>query len=187
MRKVVLIMTASIDGYVATPSGDPVGAHSEPAELKRWKLERIRRAGTHIMGRVTYEGMAAFWPTSTDDYAAPMNEIPKVVFSKSLERATWPESSIARGDLADEIEGLRRQPGGDIIAWGGARFAQSLSSAELIDEYAIVTQPIAYGGGKPLFHDLPDSLQFTVLAATNYADGTALHLYEPGSAKTSQR
>jgi dihydrofolate reductase len=187
MRKVVLIMTASIDGYVAGPSGNAVGAHPEPAELKRWKLERIRRAGTHIMGRVTYEGMAAFWPTSTDDYAAPMNEIPKVVFSKSLKKATWPESSIARGDLADEIARLRRQPGGDIIAWGGARFAQALSSAGLIDEYAIVTRPVAYGGGKPLFHDLPDSLQFTVLAATNYAGGTALHLYEPGSAESSQR
>jgi dihydrofolate reductase len=187
MRKVVLIMTASIDGYIAGPSGDPVGAHSEPAELQRWKLERIRCAGTHIMGRVTYEGMAAFWPTSTDDYAAPMNEIPKVVFSKSLEKATWPESSIARGDLADEIAALRSQTGGDIIAWGGALFAQSLSRAGLIDEYAIATLPIAYGGGKPLFHDLPNSLQFTVLAATNYADGTALHLYEPRSAKTSQR
>ena len=187
MRKVVLIMTASIDGYVAGPSGNAVGEHSEPAELKRWKLERIRRAGTHIMGRVTYEGMASFWPTSTDDYAAPMNEIPKVVFSKSLKKATWTKSSIARGDLADEIAGLRRQPGGDIIAWGGARFAQALSSAGLIDEYAIVTRPIAYGGGKPLFHDLPDSLQFTVLASMNYADGTALHLYEPGSAESSQR
>jgi dihydrofolate reductase len=116
-----------------------------------------------------------------------MNEIPKVVFSKSLKKATWPESSIARGDLADEIARLRRQPGGDIIAWGGARFAQALSSAGLIDEYAIVTRPVAYGGGKPLFHDLPDSLQFTVLAATNYAGGTALHLYEPGSAESSQR
>ena len=180
-------MTASIDGYVAGPSGNAVGEHSEPAELKRWKLERIRRAGTHIMGRVTYEGMASIWPTSTDDYAAPMNEIPKVVFSKSLQKATWPESSIARGNLADEIAVLRRQPGGDIIAWGGARFAQALSSAGLIDEYAIVTRPIAYGGGKPLFHALPDSLPFTVLASINYADGTALHLYEQGSAESSQR
>lgn len=178
MRKVVLIMTASIDGYVVGPSGNAVGGHPEPAELKRWKLDRIRRAGTHIMGRVTYEGMAAFWPTSTDDYAAPMNEIPKVVFSKSLEKATWPESSIARGDLADEIAALRSQTGGDIIAWGGARFAQSLSRAALIDEYAIVTRPIAHGGGKPLLHELPDTIQFNVLAATNYTGGTALHLYE---------
>ena len=179
MRNVVLIMTASLDGLVVGPSGTPVVAHAEPPELKRWKLERIRRAGTHIMGRETYEGMASFWPTSTDDYAAPMNEIPKVVFSKTLKAATWPESSIARGDLAEEIAKLRGQPGGEIIAWGGARFAQALSKAELIDEYAIVTLPVAYGSGKPLFHDLPDALRFNVLAATTYADGTALHLYEP--------
>lgn len=179
MRKVVLIMTASIDGYVAAPEGTAVGALPEPAELKRWKLERIRCAGTHIMGRVTYEQMALFWPESTDAYAAPMNEIAKVVFSKTLKQATWPDSSIASGDLADEIATLRSQPGGDIIAWGGAGFAQSLSRAELIDEYVIVTPPIAYGGGKPLLRDLPKAQNFKILAATTYDNGTTLHLYQP--------
>lgn len=179
MRKVVLIMTASIDGYVVAPSGLAVGGQPEPAELKRWKLERIRRAGTHIMGRVSYEEMAPYWQTSSDDYAAPMNEIPKVVFSKTLKVATWPESSIARGDLAEEIAALRSQPGGEIIAWGGAGFAQSLSRAGLVDEYAIITRPVSYGGGKPLFHELSEALQFNVLAATTYPNGTALHLYEP--------
>jgi dihydrofolate reductase len=179
MRKVVLIMTASIDGYVAAPDGTPVGANSEPAELKRWKLERIRHAGVHIMGRVTYEGMASYWPSSTDDYAEPMNQIPKVVFSKSLEKANWPESSIARGDLAEEIAALKSRPGGEIIAWGGATFAQALSRAGLINEYAIVTQPIAHGGGKPLFRDLPETLRFAVLASTTFDNGTGLHLYAP--------
>jgi dihydrofolate reductase len=97
------------------------------------------------MGRVTYEEMAAHWPTSTDDYAAPMNEIPKVVFSKTLDKATWAESSIARGDLEDEIATLRRQPGGEIIAWGSASLAQSLSRAGLIDEYVLVIHPVAFG------------------------------------------
>jgi dihydrofolate reductase len=179
LRNVVLIMTASIDGYVAAPTGLAVGQLPEPADLKRWKLERIRRAGTHIMGRVTYEGMMTVWPTSKDDYAEPMNEIPKVVFSKSLKEAKWPQSSIARGQLADEVAALRSQPGGEIIAWGGAGFAQSLARAGLIDEYAIITQPLAYGGGKPLFHELPDALQFAVLATTVYASGTTLRLYKP--------
>jgi len=179
MRHVVLIMTASIDGYVAAPAGQAVGMLPEPAELKRWKLERIRRAGTHIMGRVTYEQMVTVWPTSNDDYAAPMNEIPKVVFSKTLKEATWPESSIARGDIAKEIAAIRSQPGGEIIAWGGAGFAQSLARAGLIDEYAIITQPVAYGDGKPLFRELPIALQFEVLATTVYASGTALRLYKP--------
>lgn len=179
MRKVVLIMTASIDGYVTAPSGAVAGQVQEPPELKRWKLERIRHAGTHIMGRVTYEGMASVWPTSKDDYAAPMNDIPKVVFSKTIEKADWPESSIARGDITEEIAKLKQQSGGDIIAWGGARFAQSLSRAGAVDEYAIITRPLAYGGGKPLFHDLPKALKFNVLANMSFANGFALHLYAP--------
>ena len=175
MRSVVVMMRVSVDGYVAGPRGH-AGALREPDELKRWKLERIRRAGTHIMGRVTYQEMAGHWPVSTDDYAAPMNEIPKVVFSKTLDEATWAGSSIARGDLADEIAMLRRQPGGEIIAWGGANFAQALSRAGLVDEYVLVIQPIAFGGGLPLFAGLPDALRLELIEAKTF-DSTALHVY----------
>ncbi len=178
MRRVVLLMTASIDGFVVAPKGHP-GGPPEPDELKRWKLDRIRRAGTHIMGRVTYEEMASFWPTSDDEYAAPMNDIPKVVFSRTLAEASWPESRIARGQLAEEIAALKSQPGGEIIAWGGARFAQALSSAGLIDEYAIVVRPVAFGGGRPMFRDLPSTLELDLVAATTFANGTMLHVYEP--------
>jgi dihydrofolate reductase len=108
-----------------------------------------------------------------------MNEIPKVVFSKTLKEANWLESSIARGDISDEIAALRIQSGGEIIAWGGASFAQSLSKAGLVDEYAIVTRPLAYGGGKPLFRDLAEVLSFNVFAATTYENGNALPLYGP--------
>jgi dihydrofolate reductase len=172
------MMTASIDGYVVAPKGH-AGGLPEPEELQRWKLDRIRRAGTHIMGRVTYEEMAGFWPTSTADYAAPMNDIPKVVFSKTLGAATWPGSSIARGDLAQEIGALKEQPGGEIIVWGGAGFVQALSRAGLIDEYAIVVQPVAYGGGEPIFRDLPDTLQLSLVGTTTFASGAMLHLYQP--------
>src|SRR5262252_3372545 len=88
LGRVVLMMSSSVDGFVAGPHGH-AGAFPEPAELKHWKLARARRAGTHIMGRVTYEEMAAYWPNSTDDYAAPMNEIAKVVFSKTLGETKW--------------------------------------------------------------------------------------------------
>jgi len=177
MRNVVLIMTASIDGFVEAPKGH-AGGLPEPTELHRWKLDRIRQAGTHIMGRVTYEEMASFWPTSSADYAAPMNDIPKVVFSKTIQDAPWPESSIARGELGDEISVLKSQPGGEIIAWGGANFVQALSRAGLIDEYAIITQPVAYGGGKPIFRDLPDALHLELLAAQTFSSGTMLHIYK---------
>lgn len=178
MRNVVLIMTASIDGYVVAPKGH-AGGLPEPAELTQWKLDRIRRAGAHIMGRVTYQEMAGFWPTSSDDYAAPMNEIPKVVFSKTLREAPWRESTIASGELADEIAALKSQPGGEIIAWGGASFAQALARAGLIDEYAIVVQPVAYGGGQPIFQDLPDALHLRAVATTTFPSGTMLRQYQP--------
>jgi dihydrofolate reductase len=178
MRKVVLMMSVSIDGFVAGPHGH-AGALPEADELKRWKLERVRQAGTHVMGRVTYAEMAAYWPTSTDDYAAPMNKIPKVVFSKTLDEATWRESSIARGDLDDEINALRRQPGGEIIAWGGAGFAQSLSTGGLVDEYVLVIHPVAFGSGLPMFRDLPDALRLKLLEAQSFDTGTVLHIYAP--------
>ena len=178
MRNVVLIMTASVDGYVVAPQGH-AGGLPEPAELTRWKLDRIRRAGTHIMGRVTYQEMASFWPASCDDYAAPMNDLPKVVFSKTLREAAWPGTSIARGDLAEEIKALKAGPGGEIIAWGGARFVQALSRAGLIDRYAIVVQPVAYGAGEPIFRDLPGTLQLRLLSSATYPSGTMLHLYQP--------
>ncbi len=177
MRRVVLMMSVSIDGFVAGPHGH-AGGFPEPDQLKRWKLDRIRRAGTHIMGRVTYEEMAGHWPTSTDDYAAPMNEIPKVVFSNTLDKATWAKSSIARGDLADEIAMLRRQPGGEIIAWGGASFAQSLSRAGLIDEYVLVIHPAAFGSGLPMFRDLPKPLELELLEAQTFDTSTVLHVYK---------
>ena len=178
MRNVVLIMTASIDGFVVAPAGH-AGGLPEPKELERWKLDRIRRAGTHIMGRVTYLEMASAWPTATGDYAAPMNDIPKVVFSKTLSEATWPESSIARGDLAAEIKVLKNQSGGEIIAWGGAEFAQALSRAGLIDQYVIVVQPVAFGGGKPIFRNLRNALHLRLLGTTTFPSGTMLHLYQP--------
>jgi dihydrofolate reductase len=108
------------------------------------------------MGRVTYEEMAAFWPTSSSEYARPMNEIPKVVFSKTLQHADWPETRIARDDLAEEIGRLKREPGNDLIAYGGAAtFDQALTRLGLVDEYGLMIQPAALGAGLHLFKDLP--------------------------------
>ncbi len=90
MRKVIVIMSMSLDGFVAPAKGAPDHRSTpEDAALKKIKLDWIRQAGTHAMGRVTYNEMAAHWPTSTDEYAGPMNELPKVVFSKTLESADW--------------------------------------------------------------------------------------------------
>jgi dihydrofolate reductase len=107
------------------------------------------------MGRVTYQEMATFWSTSTDPFAAVMNERPEVVFSKTLTRADWATSTIARGGLAEEVVRLRGQPGDDVIVYGGYSLAPALSQQDLVDEYRLVTRSVARGSGEPLFKDLP--------------------------------
>jgi dihydrofolate reductase len=182
MRKLVLQMGVTLDGFVARkPDARPRGwglAREDPA-LKQRKLAWLGETGLHLMGRVTYEEMATAWPSSNDAYAAPMNDIPKVVFSKTLERADWPESRIARGDLATEVAALKREEGGDMIAWGGAAFAQSLSRAGLVDEYRLVIQPVAGGDGLPLFKGLAEPLRLELADAQTYSTGAALHVYRP--------
>ena len=184
MRKLVLQMGVSLDGLVALPGRHGAGGWGLPPEdpaLKQRKLDWLDGAGLHLMGRNTYQEMAEFWPVSSDPYAAPMNDIPKVVFSKTLDRADWAESRIARGDLASEIAGLKREPGKEMIAWGGAAFAQSLSRLGLVDEYRLVLQPVALGDGLPLFKDLAAPLRLELLDAQTYEGGSALHIYRPAA------
>jgi dihydrofolate reductase len=173
-------MSISLDGFVAPARGAPDhrSLPEDPA-LKQIKLDWLRQAGTHAMGRVTYNEMAAYWPTSTDEYAAPMNDLPKVVFSKTLESADWNDSRVARGDLAEEISALRREPGGDIVAWGGASFVQAISRQGLVDEYRLVINPVALGNGLPLFKDLSGPIELQLVQATTFANGAALHIYQP--------
>jgi len=177
----------SLDGFVAPTSGAPDHrALPEDPALKKIKLEWLRGVGMYAMGRVTYNEMAAHWPFSTDDYAAPMNELPKVVFSKSLENAEWNDSRVARGELVEEISALRRESGGDIVAWGGANFAQELSRHALVDEYRLVINPVALGNGLPLFKDLSAPIELRLVEAKTFPNGSALHVYQPTSRTESQ-
>jgi dihydrofolate reductase len=185
MRKLVLSMGVSLDGLVARPGRHGAGGWGLPPDdpaLKERKLRWMHDVGLHLMGRNTYEEMAEFWPVSDDAYAAPMNEIPKVVFSRTLERAEWADSRIARGDLAEEIAELKREPGKDMFAWGGAAFAQSLSRLRLVDEYRLILQPVALGQGLPLFRDLTEPLRLELVDAQTYSTGASLHVYRPAPA-----
>jgi len=184
MSKLVLQMGISLDGHVARPGKFGAGGWGTPQEdpaLKARKLGWIRDGGLHLMGRATYEEMAGFWPYSDDEYAAPMNDIPKMVFSKTLTKAGWPQSTIASGDLAAEVSTLKRKPGKDLIAWGGAAFAQSLARLHLIDEYRLVVQPVALGAGVPLFSGFIEPYVLDLIEAQAYSDGAVLHIYRPAA------
>lgn len=181
MRDVILYMSMSLDGFVGSDRQHPGIAIPEGDELKQWKLDNISKAGAHLMGRTTYEEMSSYWPHSDDAYAAPMNDIPKVVFSKTLSdaEASWPVTRVARGDLATEIATIKAEPGPDVVAWGGARFAGALAAADLIDEYRLLIQPMALGEGRPLFSQLPDARRLTLVDAMSYPSGIVVHIYRP--------
>ena len=118
MRDVILYMSMSLDGFVGSDREHP-GVAIPDAEVKQWKLDRIRKAGAHLMGRRSYEEMSSYWAQSDDPYAEPMNDIPKIVFSKTLtdDEAAWPVTRVARGDLAAEISAIKAEPGSGVIVW----------------------------------------------------------------------
>ncbi len=179
MRQVTLQMSMSLDGYVASDREHPAASVPEDAELVGWKLDRVAKAGAHLMGRTTYQEMAAYWPTSTHPYAVPMNDIPKVVFSRTLSQGSWATTRIARGDLAAEIAALKQEPGPDVMAHGGASFAAALAARGLIDEYCLVIQPAAVGRGQALFAELPAALPLELIEARSFECGVVVHLYRP--------
>jgi dihydrofolate reductase len=181
MRKLFLKMDMSLDGFVGPLDEDAEWIMRDfDDELSRWTVDEVLwRAGTHLMGRATYEEMAAHWPSATTVFAAPMNEIPKVVISRTLTTADWPETRIARGDLAEEIRRLKEEPGKDILVHGGSQLVQALSRQGLIDEYQVIVHPVARGGGDPLFGG---PLDLTLVDSKAFATGALALTYRTGRA-----
>jgi dihydrofolate reductase len=180
MRRLILKMQMSLDGYVGKADGD-IGFifTSFDDALTGWIVAGLRNAGLHIMGRKTYEDMAAYWPDSTEPYAPPMNEIPKAVFSSSLASAPWGETEIVRGDLTTQIARLKGQQGKDILAHGGAGFARSLIAANLVDEYQLVVHPVVVGKGLPIFSDIAAPRGLALVESRRFPKGAVASIYRP--------
>jgi dihydrofolate reductase len=152
MRKVVLGMNVSLDGYVATVDGGLDWAFANfDADLGASAVEALTQLDTGLFGRANYEEQAAAWPNREGPMADIMNAMNKIVFSKTLKNTEWVNSRLATGSAAEEIAQLKQQPGKDIGVAGGARFAQSLSQEGLIDEYRLTMHPVVLGSGLPLF------------------------------------
>lgn len=201
----VLKMGLSLDGFVGGPNGeiDWLFASMDKAAAA-WTVERLLRADVHIMGSRTFRDMAAWWPTASGPFAAPMNDRPKVAFSRSgamttttaLRDATrsrdargesktakpwnesWTSAEIVRGELTDEIP-LLRQRYRTVLAHGGARFAQNLVASGLVDEYWLLIHPVALGRGLPLFSALREPLPLQRIESQNFPSGTTAFVYRP--------
>jgi dihydrofolate reductase len=179
-------MSLSLDGFVAGPNGETDWMlRSRDPGGKKWVEETLWQAGLHAVGRKSFEGWSEYWPASTDPLAAAMNEIPKAVFTRqeSLDLSScpgnWAEAQVVNGDLATQINRLKQQPGKDILAQGGASFAQSLVATGLIDEYRLVVHPVLLGKGLSLFDQLPAPLDLELRATTVFRSGTIAHVYTP--------
>lgn len=182
MRQVVLQFYVSLDCYSCDVENGirDVMMGIEDDEQEAYFVSRLWEAGTHIMGRSTYQDMAQFWPGSSHPSARAMNEIPKVVFSRTLTSATdWPETRIAGGDPAEEIAKLKAEPGGVILSHGGTTFQRSLIRLGLVDQYRLWVLPAAAGRGAPLFTGLDRPLTLSLVKSTAFPSGVLELVYEP--------
>jgi dihydrofolate reductase len=189
MRKLILKMSLTLDGFVCGPNGETDWVFKYGSDdAKAWSIEHLWQAGAHLMGSRTFGDMAEYWPTSDSPFAPPMNDIPKIVFSKkgvvkpsssANERArSWSEARVLTGDLATEISALKTEPGKDLVAHGGATFARSLIAAGSIDEFKLMILPVAIGKGVPLFSELGHPLPLELVDAVKF-DGPVALVYRP--------
>jgi len=186
LRKLKLQVQMSVDGYIAGPNGEMDWlVWNWDDKLKEYVNELTESVDSILLGRKMAEGFISHWSdvmTKPDhpDYvfAKKMIEIPKVVFTKTLNKSEWVNTDIATGDLTDEINKLKRQNGKDIIVYGGASFDSSLIKAGLIDEFYLFVNPAAIGNGMTIFKDLNEMLKFTLAKSIPFDCGVVLLHYK---------
>jgi dihydrofolate reductase len=183
MRKVILFNMATLDGFFAGPNGE-IDWHHVDDEFNEFAMAQLNAADGLLFGRVTYQGMASYWPTDmarTNDpmVADKMNTLPKIVFSRTLASAEWNNTRLVTGNVAEEISKLKRQPGQDWLLLGSADLASSLTNLGLIDEYRVMVNPVVLGGGKPLFKGMKEKLNLKLTNAKTFRNGNVLLCYQP--------
>lgn len=185
MGRIVLKMHVSLDGCVRAASENAAGGppawmtRGEDEALRDWEVDLLWQAKVHVMGRKVYEEMAGYWPDSNEPAAAPMNAIPKVVFSRSIDQPTWGRTRVAADDVAAEFVRLKQEHEGMVLVHGGAAFARDLSAHGLIDEYRLIVHPVALGDGLRIFHTWID---LDRVASQAFPAGCMLLTYRPASA-----
>jgi dihydrofolate reductase len=171
-------MLASVDGYFEGPNRE-LDWHKVGGDWNPYVFELFEDTDTILFGRRTYEMMAAYWPSVTDDpIAEKMNSLPKIVFSKTLKSVDWANSRIAT-DAAAEIRKLKQEPGKNMVIFGSSDLAVSLMRENLIDDFRIVVSPIVLGNGKPLFHGLNDRYKLKLLKTQTFQSGHVMLYYKP--------
>lgn len=185
MRKIFAFLVTTVDGYYEGPNEEfdwPV----VDEEFNEFSVEQLDEVDTLLFGRVTYQGMAAYWPTSAAaEYdpriAARMNSISKIVVSRTLDNAEWANTRLVKDGVAEELAELKQQQGKDIAIFGSSALTVSLLELGLLDELRIMVNPVALGAGRSVFRTAAERIRFTLLRTRVFDSGNVLLVYQPAA------
>lgn len=188
MRKLVLFLHASLDGFVEGPNGEmDIGWVSYDPDLENHANEILSTADTVIWGRGTYQMMHSYWPSVSSNPSATQHErnhaewiekTAKIVFSTTLEKVEWNNSRLLKEDVEEEIITLKQQPGKDMVILGSPRLAHQLMQLDLIDEYKITVSPVLIGNGLPLFQGLREKINLKLIENKTFNSGAIGLVYQ---------
>jgi dihydrofolate reductase len=186
LGRIVVTEFVSLDGVMEAPGGGEDFKHggwsfeiSRGEEGDRFKLDETMSSDALLLGRRTYEGFAASWPSRDGEFADKFNTMPKYVVSSTLSDPEWTNTTVLRGDLGDEIGKLREQVEGDVVVHGSARLVQALIERDLVDELRLMVFPVVLGSGKRLFGEASDQKPLRLVDSKTVGDGVAIMIYEP--------
>jgi dihydrofolate reductase len=181
VRNLIMWNLVTLDGFFEGPKSWDIDWHESVwgEELERLSLEQAKSADMLLFGRVTYQGMAAFWPSQKGEIADFMNNVPKIVFSRTLERADWKNTRLVKENAEGEVARLKQSPGKDLFIFGSADLSSTLMRHGLIDEYRLCLAPILLGGGNPLFKPSPERMRVKLVEARPLKSGAVILRYQP--------
>jgi len=182
MRKLVVFDNISLDGYFTDAAGDMSWAHKSDPEWIEFTSNNASGGGVLLFGRKTYDMMASYWPTEAAMKAMPvvaenMNSMPKVVFSRTMTAPTWKNTRLVNSHIADAVRQLKEEPGPGMAIMGSGTIVAQLTDAGLIDEYQIVTHPLALGGGRTLFEGIKSRLNLRTAESRLFKNGCVFTRY----------
>ena len=183
MRKLFSFNLITLDGFFEGPQQD-IGWHNVDEEFNEFAVEQLSTIGVILFGRVTYQGMASFWPTpfaiENDPVVAElMNSFPKVVISRTLDKAEWNNTRLVKAQVAEEITKLKQQPGKDLAIFGSANLTATLMHLGLVDELRIMVNPVILGQGTPLFKGVTEKVDLKLINTRVFRNGNVLLYYQP--------
>jgi len=178
LRNLIVSNLMSLDGFFES-SSKKLDWFVPDEEFFEYSKDLLRSVDTIIFGRVTYQHMAGYWPAAAkDEIADKMNNLPKIVFSRMLEKAEWNNSTLVRTNVAEEISKLKQQPGKDMVILGSATLASSLLPLGLIDEYRVILDPVLIGRGNPLFKGIKQKLRLKLQKTKLLSSGVIVLYYQ---------